>query len=385
MTIQIGRLEQLYAKVEGSYATPPTFASTDAFRHLEAELGINIRNRSNAMDRLLTPDQRRRTTHKTTASWDLKKALMWPSGTIGTAPEGGADVILTHGMGAKTTGAATTTVAASPSPTTTVFTVASATGIAVGTMIAVNVTGVGICVRMVTALATAAVTVNMALPSAPTTGDTVKTGVQYSPATNPASSFALGSYITTNGTLFSRQLNGCVVDKLSFMFDANDEPSFSASGPACDQTRPAQAQPGGFTTVGTVMPTGLAGSLRVSASAYPMLKAQVNLANNMKTRNAEYGLTKASGFYRVGRRAVDVSIDAYVEDPTVLYALGESTVTAPILIQTGTTEGQIIVVYMPAVEFEIPTTPDGENELIWSFKGVALGTAGNDEIYVGHF
>lgn len=383
MTIQIGRLEQLYAKIEATYAAQPTFTATDAFRHLDAELGINIRNRTNAPDRLLTPDQRRRTTHKTTASWDLKNALMWPSGTLGTAPE--HSLFLEHGLGTKTLGTATTTVSASPSPTTTGFTVASPTGIAVGTMIAVNLAGVGIEVRMVTGLSTAAVTVNQAFSAAPTSGDTVKTGVQYTPASNLASSFALGSYITTNGTLFSRQLNGCVVEKLGFQFDANSEPMFSASGPACDQTRPAQAQPGGFTTVGTGIPTGLTGALRVSAAAYPFLKAGINIQNSMKVRNAEYGLAKANGFYRSGRRSVDVSIDAYVEDPAVLYALGESSVTAPILIQTGNTSGQIIAVYMPAVEFEIPTTPSGDGELTWSFKGTALGTAGNDEIYVAYF
>lgn len=383
MDIQIGRLGQAWGKVQANYTTAPTLASTDAFRHLELDLGINIRNRTNAPDRLTTPDLRRRVSHKTTASWDLKSALMWPSGTLGTAPE--HDIFLTNGLGSKAVGTASTTVAASPTPTTSTFTVASATGLAVGKLIAVNVTGIGIEVRMISALATAAVTLSQALSAAPTTGDTVKTSVQYTPASNLPASLCLAHYMTTNGTLLSRQINGCVVDKLGFMFDANDEPKFTAGGPARDQTRPAQTQPGAFTTVGTAMPTGMTGDLRISDASYPFLKGNVNVTNGMKLRNAEYGSSKATGYYRAGRRVVEVSFDSYVEDPSVVYALGESTATAPILFQTGNVEGQIVVIYMPKVEFEIPSTPDGENELVWSFKGVALGVSGNDEIQVAYF
>lgn len=382
MSIQIGRLGQPYLKVEaGGYAVAPTFAATDAFRHLELDLTTNKLARTNAPDRVTTPDLRRRITNRTVGSWAIKKALMWPSGTPGTLPE--LTVAYENGLGAKHGPTPlSTTVSASPSPTTTVFSVAAVTGLAVNDPIQVQ-TPTGLEIVFVQAIATLALTVAPALSAAPATGATVKSGVGYSLATDLAKSFDIGHYITTSGTLFSREALGCVLDKLGFAFDANAEPVFTASGPCQDVNRPAQAQPGAFTTTGSAIPSGILGALKVNGVAYPMMKAAFNITNGMKLRNAEMGTNKAIGFYRAGRRVIEVQIDVYVEDPAPIYANAETATALSVSLQCGTVNGQIWGVYCPKVEFEMPTTPDGENELMWSFKGTALGTAGNDELFLG--
>jgi hypothetical protein len=489
----IGRLGQAYAKVEATYAADVVLAATDAFRHLDLGLVYSPRNRKNASDRLMTPDLRRRITQRATASFDVRQALMWPSGTLNTPPE--LDLFLTHGLGARTNVTLATTFAPKPpvaaldavaglvtsgthswkvtfsdaigetkpsaksnvlttveadhgkatltipkGPTGTIKrtiyrTIAGDTGpwkkvadvsdnttvtyqdnIADGafgvdapaadTSMLLTTTGgfvadagtlaVGDAVlitrnsvkypRFVTAVSTTNLTWAPALPTAVMASEALKGGVTYKPATNPASSITIAHYLAMDAgggaQTFTRELKGCVVDKLTMDFDANEEPTISLSGPARNQVRPAQATPGAFTTIGTAIPSGISGELLVSGTAYPFLKAQIGLINEMVLRNAEYGTSQANGFYRRGRRVVDISIDAYVEDPAPLYAFGESTVTVPILLQTGMTEGQIWAVYCPLVEFELPTTPDNLEELQWSFKGIALGNNGNDEVYL---
>lgn len=380
----IGRLRQAYAAEEVTYGTAVVLASANAFRQLDIDLMSNPKDRKPAPDKLLTPDLQRQITHREQASFDIKKALMWPSGVVNTAPE--LDVFLKHGFGTKKAGTLSAVTTNETVASTTQFTLDTVTGLAVNDGVLINVTGVGPVVRFVTAIATRLVTVAPALPSAPTTGDTVKAGTTYKPATNPASSLVIADYLqlAVGPQAFSRELRGCTVDKIGIAFDANDEPTIQISGPAKTQLRStAQAQPGAFTTVGSAMPSGILGGMRIGAAAYAFLKANVSLTNEMTVRNAEFGTASASAFYRRGRRSVEIGIDAYVEDPSVLYAPAEAASTVAVLIQCGTTEGQIWAFYSPAVEFGLPSTPDGENELVWSFKGLALGSgAGNNEIYL---
>jgi hypothetical protein len=386
----IGRLEQVYVKTEGqsTYGVSPTLASTDAVRHLDLDLTYNALARTNAMDKLSTPDQQRRISHRTAAGFDFKQIAMWPSGVLGTIPE--TDVLLTNGFGAKQAiTPLSTTVTAGTTPSTTQMTLAAVTGLVANrSWVLINIASLGTNhPRLVTAIATNLITVSPALPTAPATSDTVKSGVDYYPATNPASAFTVASYIPqlagSSSALYSREINGCVVDKMGFMFDGNNDAMMSFSGPGKTQTKPAQTQPGAFTVPATVPPPGILGNLRVGASAYPMLKAKIEVVNNMVVRNAEYGVSTASSFYRKGRRTVTVQIDAYVEDPTAIYDNAVTAAGLSVLIQAGTTAGSLWALLLPKVEFDVPNTPDGENELIWSFKGTALGVNGNDEIYLG--
>lgn len=381
----LGRLGQLYVMEEPTYGEVVALDAAKAVRHLDLDLAWNPNGLRDAPDRLQTPDQERRIVGRADASFDVKKMALWPSGTIGTLPE--ANLFLKHGIGAVKAGALSTTITNATSPSTTQFTLDDVTGLAVGDPVLVKSSGAGgNQVRWVTDIATDLVSVAPALAEAPSTDDVVKACVGYTPVTNPSKSLVLAHYLSQNAgsspQALAREMRGCVVDKLAFTFDSNEEPMLEVSGPAQQQIRPGQSQPGAFTTVGTAIPSGIIGGLRVGAAAYAFQKAGVTLTNAMKVRNIDYGTRVGQSFYRAGKRAVELSIDAYVEDPAVIYAAAEAATRTPIVLQTGTTEGQIWAIYMPACEFDVPSTPDDDTELMWSFKGRALGTAGNDEIFV---
>ena len=55
--------------------------------------------------------------------------------------------------------------------------------------------------------------------------------------------------------------------------------------------------------------------------------------------------------------------------------------------QTGRTEGNIVGVYAPVVEWKVPGTDDPDEEVNWSFEGTALESADgqNDELSLGLF
>jgi hypothetical protein len=382
MGIFLGRQGQLYVKAETTYGTAPSLASTNAVRHLDFDITFNPLSRTNAPDRLRTPELRRRVTHQADAAVAFKKMPMWPSGTIGTAPE--AAPLFKNLFGATVIGALSTTVASSPTTTGAVLT--SVTGLTAGEWVNITISGV-IYSRHTTSVnsGTKAVSWEPALPSAPTAGDVVKSGVSYQLASEaPESLYAAHYLLNGAGATLSRDVDGFVLNQGQFDFETNEEPMFSASGPARWQTRPAQASaPASFTTVGTAQPSGITGELRVGTAAYPIRKASFAITNNHVLRKGEYGNTKATAFYRRARRAVEVTIEAYVEDASVIYANAESATAIPIFIQTGRTEGQIWGIHCPLVEFQVPQTPDGDEELVWTFKGIALGSAGNDEISLG--
>jgi hypothetical protein len=268
-------------------------------------------------------------------------------------------------------------VSASPAPTTTTFTVASATGLAVGQGILINVTGTGRVVRVITALAGAAITVAPALPAAPTSGDSVKSAVTYTLATALPASLHIGKYATS----VAKAGQGCIVNQLSLMFDANDVVRWEASGPM--QTRiTAQAQPGSFTTAGTNPPTGIIGGMRVGSSARAFVKAKVTIPNNIELQNDDFGTSMAYGWDRIGQRPITIELDTMYTDDTTLITAGENASDNAVLIQCGNVEGKIIAVYAPKVRFDVPDDPDGDGKLQLAFKGQVKGTNGNDDLYV---
>lgn len=390
----IGRLGRMYLKLEGAstYGTAPTFASTDVVRNLDLDLSYDPKALKAAPDRLRTPDLQRQIVNRATASWALKRALMWPSGTIGTAGDAGLDALLTHVMGATRRSAALSTTVASGA-TTTGCVLTSASGLAVNDPILINVAGDQQRVVFIQTISTNTVTWLTTLPTAPTAGDVVKSGVLYMPATDVPSSFSIGHYLGTSANVsrggaaqtFNRQMTGCIADTLDLKFDANSEPELAAGGPGKAQAT-GQTEPGAFTTVGANIPSGITGAAIISAAAYAFMKASIALKNNSTVRNADFGASSANGYYRRGQRDVKLSLDAYVEDPAPIYNNALSGTAIPVLIQNGATEGQIWAVFLPKVRFELPSTPDGDAELVWSFKGTALGggtpTGSNDEIFI---
>lgn len=373
---QLGRTGRLYGAVESAYGTPATLVAGDALRHLNLKFASNPRNRVNSSERHIHPSQVYRMTRRESASW-MVSGMVFPSGTLNTEPD--MAFILEAMFGSKTNVTLATTVSASPAPTTTVFTVASATGLVVGDAVLVNVTGVGLQVRWITAINTLALTVAPALSAAPATSDTVKGCITYKLTTALGSSLNLAHYRTS----VSYEIKGGAPESLKIMVDANDEVMFEASGPAKSRTRPAQTDPSTFTTAGTTPPSGLTGYLRSDATAEEFLKASFELKNGIDLDNVAFGTSQAQAMYRARKREVAVNVETMVSNDVTLLTLAEGTTDSALMVQCGLTQGSILAWYNPIVEFDVPDEPDADGVTQHAFKGIAKSAvAGNTELYL---
>ena len=381
---QVGRLGKVYVKKEITYGVAPTFAATDALRHLAVKTSASL-NRSDSLERRGTPGLRDRFSRHIQAGFQLDGYLQ-PSGTIQTIPE--AHALLESGFGVEVVGTGSSTVASGPS--TTGATVASATGFAAGQMISITELGgatPGVYNRLLTQVSGSALTWAPALPTAVAVSDTIKSMVTYKFANELPYAFTLAHYLPN----LSVEVHGNVMQKFSFMFDANDELKFSASGPGKDRIRNAQTVPGSFTTVGTPV-TGILGAFLFNGVAYQIMKATFEVDNAEELQNDVYGTASALGFYRGGRRKVTFSIDARVTDDVTVITQAEAASDNTLLITCGNLEGKMATLYAPRAEFDVPDSPDGDGALTWSFKGVCKETlagaggsltAGNDELFFG--
>ena len=381
-TLVVGRLVQLFVATETSYGVPPTLVATHAMRHINFKPSFSPFNRVNSPAKKVSPGVAMRLDRRASAGASLE-ALIQPSGTLNTLAE--CDPILEHAMGAKSNVTLATTVAASPAPTTTVFTVASATGLVVGQAILVACTGgtfPGKYVRWIAAINTLALTVTPALPQAPATGDAVKGCCTYKLTSAVASSLAFGHYRTAD-TTHSKIIKGAVCEKLGFSFAQNDEARLTATFKAKTQITPAPTKPAAFTTVGAQNPpSGLTGELYVGGAAYKFIKLDVEISTGVALRENSYGYSSAEGILMTGTRDITLGLDALVGDEAVIYDLAEAGTRVAIHKQTGFTEGNIIALYAPAVDFSVPEDDDPDGVPTWPFKGVCCETADglNDEL-----
>lgn len=373
-----GRLGRLYTNVESAFGTAPAIAAANALRHLEFTAEEDPLNRVASRERRRDPSLVSRFDRRESAGWNLSDAYLYPSGTILTKPE--MAPILKAGLGAETvpTGAATTL---SGTPTVTGGTLTASTGFAIGQMVLITTPTYGKLVRKVTNLVTTTITWSPALPEAPATSAAIKGGISWTPASDLPSSLFFGKYLNDS---FSEFVYGAVVETLKITMDANEEIHLSASGPAQKvRTSGGPAEPGGFTTIGGNPPSGILGTLSVGATALDFLKAEVEIKNAMRLIGANsYGQALPTGFERIGKRSLSLSIDAEMDVLATLFTPTETGVNKEIVIQTGNVEGSIWAIHFPAVDFTRPNVPDGDEALVLSYKGVPLGVLGNDEITV---
>jgi hypothetical protein len=375
---QIGRVGRVFAAKQSAFGTAPTFAATDAIRHLMVKLNYSPRNRVDSPERLAHPSQVTRFTRRTTGDWGIG-GIFYPSGVLNTLPD--HSDFLECGLGGTVTNTPAATTVASGA-TATGATLTSGTGMVVGQPILLNVTtgspATGRVVRWLTSVAGAVVAWAPALPQAPGVGDTVKACTGYSLATALPNAMQIGHYLTS----VSKEGDGCVVDQLKFMLDANDEIRWEASGPMRDRLTAAQSQPGSFTVVGSTPPSGLTATMRVGAAAYEFLKMGVTITNAMELDNFAAGTSKAQAFFRKGKRKVEVEINSMYSNDITLMTAAEGTTDQVVLAQCGQTEGSIVAMYCPLVELEPPDDPDNDETNEHAFKGVAKGNLGNDEFYL---
>jgi hypothetical protein len=404
MALSIGRKGRLYLVKEavtygllqdGNGGTNTLSAAARAMRHIDFKASYDPFNRVNSAEKKTSPGQVAIFDRRVNAGLGSLVSLIHPSGTLNTLSED--DPVFEAAFGAKTnvTIAATVLTAAStPSesaPTTTAFAITDIGALAVNDVVQVSVGG-KLYARFIQVIASAAgapakklITIAPALPAAPVLGDTVKGGLTYKLSTDLAISLAFLHVFTG----FRRELRGVGLDKFAIALDANAEPQFTASGPGSKQFSDAAAvaDPTTFTTVGGNPPSGLVGETYIGNIAYLMKKAGLDLTNGLKVRNEEYGANADSAIatevYRDGRRAVGVSLDAFVETAATLYDLAKAGTTSSFFNQTGRTSGSIIAVFAPKVTWSgVPDTDEPEGAASWSAKGAALESAdgANDEV-----
>jgi hypothetical protein len=343
-------------------------------RHINVNFGWDPYARVTSNERKDSPGPVNRFDRRSDASLKTLEGLVRPSGTLNTLPE--CAPALKCGFGAERNVTLSTTVAVGTGAVDGA-TLASAAGLAKNDAVLIEQGGLK-HVRFLTSVAGNVVTWAPDLPGAPADGAAVKGCITFRLTTDLALSLDIGHYYST----FNRELLGAAIDSLSLEFDGTEEARFSASGPAKEQVTPAQAQPGSATQVGGNPPTGMVGELRIGANAYKHTMLSAEISNSLAVRHSEAGTDRPTEVYRKDRRETKIKLDAFAEDETAIYDQTEAGANLQVFRQNGRTEGNIIAVFAPRVEFKPAETSDGEDEVTWSFEGTALETADgeNDEL-----
>lgn len=379
MTIPIGRKGQVFLKKEAAYGTEETLTATEALRHIEVAFGFNPYNRITSPEKKQSPGPVNRFDRKKTAELGNLVALMRPSGVLGTLPE--IDPLLEAALGSVVDASAVDTTF-SGTPTTTTGSVDAVGALAKGDAVLIGTSHTDSPhVRILTAVSGSDLTWAPALPAAPVAADTCKGGLTYKLTTDLAVSLTIAHYVGA----MKRELLGVGIDQLTVTIDANEEPRISAAGPAASQlSGTAQAKPASFTSVGGNPPSGLIGELVIDGTAYLFKTLEVAITNALVVRNQEYGVNTPTEVYRQGRREISLSLETFAETEATLYDKAEAGTNVTLLKQTGRTEGNIVAVYCPRVEFTVPEQDDPDEEVNWSFSGVALESADgqNDELTI---
>lgn len=382
--LNIGRQGQLYVVKESQYGVHPGHAAADAIRHLNFSPTYDPKNRRHSAEKKDSPGRAVRFDSREVATLDTLEALIRPSGTINTAPE--ADEIFEAAFGSKTNVTLATTFSAGG--TESGGTVVSAAGLVKGDGVLITCPDGKRRLRWLTADPAGNVLAwAPALPAgqAPANGAACKGTLTYKLTTPLAISLAVSHYLkkTDQSAGFMRGILGWGVDTFSLSFDANEEPRFTAGGPAKTQTTgTTPAQPGAFTTVGGNPPSGLVSELYIDDTLAKYLKLQIDLTNALTLRNDESGASAATEVYRAGRRDIAIGVDMRVEDEALLYDPAEAGTNVGLTAQHGFTEGSIHGFRVPIFEVKVPPTDDGEEALTWPFKGMALESVdgANDEL-----
>ena len=390
MAISVGRRGRVYVKKESTYGTFPSLSATDAVRHTNALRTFDPFARVTSPEKKDSPGAVTRFARKKQAALQTLEFLLRPSGTLNTLSE--ADEVYEAAFGARTNITNSSTIQAAPSPAAGEFTIGTGhvatAGYVVGDAVVVNIASLAAGqrdhVRFISAISTDQLSVEPDLPAMPAAGDTVKGCTTYKLTTALAISLAIAKFMPGGEDAWA--LRGVPADQFSLSFDESQEIVASLSGPAMDALTTGQSgmpsDPSTFTTVGSHPPSGLLGDLYIDDTAYLFRTAAVTIANAMAVRNSEYGVNAASEAYRRGRREVSLSLDAWAETAGTLYNLAELGTNVQLMIQTGKAEGNIAAVYCPVAEMKPPSIDDPDEEVTWSFSGMALESADgqNDEV-----
>lgn len=368
MAVESGSQEQAFSKVEAGYGTLATPSSTDGIRHSDMQL-IPKLNREESPQKRTTPDAAKSLPRRQTGTFSVS-GLWEPSGTLGTA--GYFASLFKAAFGAQTSPALTTTVAASPSPADDGFTVADATGLTVNDAMVVTLSA-GREITRVTSIASEALTVDT-LSEAPASAAAAVAGVSYKLASLLTDSLSLFLFHTAGG--FAQAGQGCIVNKVEWKFDGTKEVQVSFSGPAKQIVRSGFSQPGSHTTSGNPA-GGTVGAFDLDDSSFLVTDATVTLDNSVELRNRDLGTATATGFFRTNKRKITAGCSFYLEDVTI-FTNAEGVVRNILRLLVGDTNGSMVGVVLPSVEWEIPEVPTTTGPKIVQANGMGYAVSGND-------
>lgn len=350
--------------------------STDAFRHLELTLDKK-HNSEPSPEKRGTPDRAQSLPRASDTTFDLASCFWEPSGTLGTPSY--ISKFLKNGFGKRTTPTLATTVASGGSTTGAVLT--SATGLVVGDTIVVTLPSGAREITRIKTLVTATVTFD-ALSAAPANGAAVVSGVNYALTNRHPSSLGVFKYHTAGG--FQEAVKGGLVNTMGLMFDGGKEVGLKFGGPGKDWVRTGFTQPAAFTTVGSPA-SGLVGNFYVDGNSFLVLTCEINADNKSLLRKGEIG-TQGLGTGIINHedfREITVSVSFYLED-TNLLGKAETKTRAVLRLLIGDTNGSMVGVVCPNVEFEIPPIPGTGGPKVVTIEGVAYSAGvGNDQIFAG--
>lgn len=348
--------------------------ATDAVRH--HELTLDKKNqREPSPEKRGTPDRAQSLPRATDTNFDLAAAFWEPSGTLGTPSY--MTKLLRNGFGARTTPAVATTVASGGATTGAVLT--SAAGLAVGDCVVVTLPAGHREITRLKTIVTNTVTWDP-ISAAPANAAAVVSGVNYKLTSTHPTSLGIYKFHTAGG--FKEAVTGSIVNGMTFMFDGGKEVGLKFSGPGRDRVRTGFTQPGAFTTVGSPA-SGLIGNFYVDGTAFLVLTAEVTFENNSLLRKGEIGTQGlGTGIINHGDfRNITASVSFYLED-TNLLGKAETVTTAVLRLLIGDTNGAMVGMVLPRVEFEIPTLPATGGPKVVTIEGTCYQAgAGNDQAF----
>jgi len=389
---------ELAVQKEATYGTSPgAVAGTDVFKHtsklhITSNRGRYVRDQDADFQQasVLSVQSGRRT-----ASVKIDCDVI-PSGNGTTVTEPDIDVLLEAHMGFKHKATAHTTTTAGSVGTNLKLAAGgvAASGVAVGDLIAVDVSAVvSYEVRRVTALVGGGtpddITLDRALTADPATGRTVKLGTTYKLLNTAAISVYVWQWIAS--TLARHAVPGCIFPDFDITASfAQEAPlvtcSFSGSG--IDEATHAVARPTPSTAGVPLVPaTGFVWS---GASKLYLLSANLKSNVGLELRNNESGALAPTGVKRTGnnsRYSIEQTLSMLYttgdRDTAALYDAAKSSDATPLstIVQIGATPGSIVAWTTPKFTCD-PVRGEQDGELSLQLSGRCIGTAGDDELFL---
>jgi hypothetical protein len=228
-----------------------------------------------------------------------------------------------------------------------------------------------------------------------TAGSVLLPTVTYSLSTN-LPSLTLYDYWDPQ-TAVQRIISGAGVDTFELTLNG-DFHEFLFRGPAADIVDSTSFVPGAsglqqFPAEPSLQPfdysvvPGHLGQVWLGGSAsqfFTLTAAQIQVRNNLDTRHREFGATLPRAL-SPGMRHVLTHISLLAQhdgQSAALYQASRARTPVPAMLQLGQQQGQLLGVYIPNIQPEVPTYNDSEYRLQWDFENNFAQGQVDDELYI---